>query len=35
MQAVLEMGADAKLISRLRVQLTALCVGYLVEAARH
>ena len=35
MQAVLELGADPKLVSRLRVQLTALCVGYLVEAAGH
>ena len=33
MQAALEMGADPKLIALLRVQLTALCVGYLVEAA--
>jgi AcrR family transcriptional regulator len=35
MQAVLEMGADPGLILRLREQLTALCVGYLVEAAKH
>jgi AcrR family transcriptional regulator len=34
MQAVLEMGANPELISRLRQQLTALCVGYLTEAAR-
>lgn len=33
MQAVLELGADPQLVSRLRVQLTALCVGYLVEAS--
>ena len=33
MQAVLELGADPQWVSRLRVQLTALCVGYLVEAA--
>jgi AcrR family transcriptional regulator len=35
MQAVLEMGVNPELISRLRQQLTALCVGYLIEAARH
>jgi AcrR family transcriptional regulator len=35
MQAVLEMGANPELIARLRTQLTALCVGYLIEAARH
>jgi len=35
MQAVLEMGVSPELISRLRQQLTALCVGYLIEAARH
>jgi hypothetical protein len=33
-QAVLEMGANPELIARLRQQLTALCVGYLIEAAR-
>jgi AcrR family transcriptional regulator len=35
MQAVLEMGATPELISGLRKQLTALCVGYLVQAAVH
>jgi AcrR family transcriptional regulator len=34
MQAVLELGAKPELISGLRQQLTALCVGYLAEAAR-
>jgi hypothetical protein len=33
MQAVLEMGANPEMIAHLRRQLTALCVGYLVEAA--
>ena len=35
MQAVLEMGANPEMIAHLRRQLTALCVGYLVEAAGH
>jgi hypothetical protein len=33
MEAVLEMGAPPELIAGLRKQLTALCVGYLIQAA--
>ena len=33
MEAVLEMGATPELIAGLRKQLTALCVGYLIQAA--